>query len=150
MAAIGLSWFIARRVARTAGIDAEPVLTRMLLVGLVAARLAFGWQWRGPYFDAPLSILDIRHGGWNAATGLAAACFYGLYRMRNVLGDERLQTGSALGYRALPTTLFFDARGQLVSTHIGELSQATLAQRLSELRGATPPDKLFTSHGSTP
>ena len=86
MAAIGLSWFIARRVARTAGIDAEPVLTRMLLVGLVAARLAFGWQWRGPYFDAPLSILDIRHGGWNAATGLAAACFYGLYRMRNLPG----------------------------------------------------------------
>ena len=47
--------------------------------------------------------------------------------LRNVLVDERLQTGSALGYRALPTTLFFDARGQLVSTHIGELSQATLA-----------------------
>ena len=47
--------------------------------------------------------------------------------LRNVLVDERLQTGSALGHRALPTTLFFDARGQLASTHIGELSQATLA-----------------------
>ena len=77
MAAIGLSWFIARRVARTAGIDAEPVLTRMLLVGLVAARLAFVWQWRGPYFDAPVSILDIRDGGWDAAMGLAAAGLYG-------------------------------------------------------------------------
>lgn len=265
MAAFGLGWFIARRLARTAGIDADPLLTRMLLVGLVAARLAFIWQWRAPYFDAPLSILDIRDGGWDAAMGLAAACLYGLYRMRgapglrkpvlaavlatglvwalgsvaitmgsreavplpqispaaldgravplagfvgkpavinlwatwcppcrrempvlqqaqganpdvnfvfvnqgekadaiqsfidrqgltlrNVLVDERLQTGSALGHRALPTTLFFDARGQLVSTRIGELSQATLAQRLSELRGATPPGKPFTSQGSTP
>ncbi len=265
MAAIGLGWFIARRLARTAGIDAEQVLTRMLLVGLVAARLAFVWQWRGPYFDAPVSILDIRDGGWDAAMGLAAAGLYGLYRirsapglrkpvlaavlttglvwalgsvaitmgsreavalpqlglatldgravpldgfvgkptvvnlwatwcppcrrempvlqqaqganpdvnfvfvnqgekpdaiqsfidrqgltLRNVLVDERLQTGSALGHRALPTTLFFDARGQLASTRIGELSQATLAQRLSDLRAATPPGKSSTSRASTP
>jgi thiol-disulfide isomerase/thioredoxin len=261
MAAIGLGWYIAGRLARRAGIDAEPVLTRMLLIGVVAARLAFVWQWRGPYFDAPMSILDIRDGGWDAATGLAAACFYGLYRMRklpglrrpvlaavlttglvwalssfavtlgahqavplpqlslasldgravpltgfngkptvvnlwatwcppcrrempvlqqaqganpdvnfvfvnqgekpdaiqgfidrqgltlrNVLVDERLQTGAALDHRALPTTLFFDARGQLVSTRIGELSLATLAQRLNELRAATPPGKSLTSH----
>ena len=260
MAAIGLGWFIAGRLARRAGIDAEPVLTRMLLIGLVGARLAFVWHWRGPYCDSPLSIVDIRDGGWDAATGLAAACLYGLYRMRklpgllkpvlaavlttglvwalgsfaitlgareavplpqlslasldgravplagfagkptvinlwatwcppcrrempvlqqaqganpdlnfvfvnqgekaddiqgfidrqglalrNVLVDERLQTGSALGHRALPTTLFFDARGQLVSSRIDELSPATLAQRLNELRGATLPGKSLTS-----
>ena len=65
--------------------------------------------------------------------------------LRNVLVDERLQTGSALGHRALPTTLFFDARGRLVSSRIGELSSATLAQRLNELRGVTLPGKSLTS-----
>jgi thiol-disulfide isomerase/thioredoxin len=251
LTAIGLGWFIASRLAHRAGVDADPALTRMLLVGLVAARLGFVWQWRAQYFDAPLSILDIRDGGWEASAGLVAACLYGVLRTRsapalrkpviaavlstglvwtlggvaiaigsrdavplpdvsltsiegnkvalagfagkptvinlwatwcppcrrempvlekaqaanpdtnfvfvnqgerpdtiqrfighqglklhNVLVDERLQTGVALGHRALPTTLFFDADGQLAATRIGELSQATLAQRLDELRGA--------------
>jgi thiol-disulfide isomerase/thioredoxin len=251
LAAVGLGWFIASRLAHRAGVDADPALTRMLLIGLVAARLGFVWQWRAQYFDAPLSILDIRDGGWEASAGLAAACLYGVLRTRsapalrkpviaavlssglvwalgsvaiaigsrdavplpdvsltsiegnnvalagfagkptvinlwatwcppcrrempvlekaqaanpdtnfvfvnqgerpdtirrfigqqglklhNVLVDERLQAGAALGHRALPTTLFFDASGQLVAIRIGELSQATLAQRLEDLRGA--------------
>ncbi|MEO6033159.1 MAG: TlpA disulfide reductase family protein [Burkholderiaceae bacterium] len=253
LGAIAIGWFIGMRRARVAGADAEPLLMRMVLVGVIAARLAFVWQWRGPYLDEPLSILDIRDGGWDTASGLTAAFLYGLYRVRgqgtlrkpvitavlatgaiwvlgsfaltlgsrdavalpqlslpslqgpavamagfvgkptvvnlwaswcppcrrempvlrqaqaenpalnfvfvnqgetqqiiqsyldqhrlvlkNVLVDARLQVGSALGQRALPTTLFFDARGQLVSTRIGELSQATLAQRLSELRRLSP------------
>lgn len=253
LAAIASGWFIGLRLARSAGLDAEPLLFRMLLVGLAAARLAFVWQWRGPYLGNPLAILDIRDGGWDAAAGIAAACLYGLYRvrhqstlrrpvlvavlttgmvwtlgsfaitlrsrdavplpqlslpslegqtvslagysgkptvlnlwatwcppcqrempilqhaqaadtdvnfvfinqgetaqtisrylarfelpLRNVLVDAQLQAGSILGQRALPTTLFFDARGQLVDTRIGALSEATLAQRLSELRGAAP------------
>lgn len=253
LAALASGWFIGLRLARSVGLDAEPLLFRMLLVGVATARLAFVWQWRGPYFGSPLSILDIRDGGWDAATGIAAACLYGLYRvrrqstlrrpvvvavltagmvwtlgsfaitqrspeavplpqltlpslegqtvslagysgkptalnlwatwcppcqrempilqhaqaadtdvnfvfvnqgetpetiarylgryqlsLRNVLVDARLQAGSILGQQALPTTLFFDARGQLVDTRIGELSVATLAQRFSELRGAPP------------
>ena len=53
--------------------------------------------------------------------------------LRNVLLDPRAQTGSAFGHRSLPTTLFFDACGRLVDTRIGELSHATLAQRLAAL-----------------
>jgi thiol-disulfide isomerase/thioredoxin len=251
MAAIGFAWLVAGRLARARGIDADPLLWRMLLVGVVAARLAFVWEWRGPYLSEPLSLLDIRDGGWNAPAGLTAACIYGVYRMRrapqlgrivaaavlttgtifvvgalaslalprpgvplpalslpsldqgpvslaglagkptvlnlwatwcppcqrempvlqqaqerkpdinfvfinqgetvdtihryldrnrlqlrNVLVDARLQAGSTLGHRALPTTLFFDARGQLVSTRIGELSHATLAQRIAEMQSA--------------
>jgi hypothetical protein len=34
----------------------------------------------------------------------------------------------------LPTTLFYDARGQLVNTHLGELSAASLASQLQQLR----------------
>lgn len=54
--------------------------------------------------------------------------------MCNLLLAPRLEAGATLGDRALPTTLFRDARGRLVNARIGELSQATLAQRLAELR----------------
>ena len=50
--------------------------------------------------------------------------------MRNVLVDADRQAGAAFKQRALPTTLFFDAKGRLVSTRIGELSAATLSERL--------------------
>ena len=252
LGALVLAWVIGVRSARARGVDVEPLLVRMLLVGLVVARLAFVWQWRGPYLAHPGSILDVRDGGWALEEGLAAAALYGFYRARsdirlrrpvfavlltaaavyaggtiallaaprpasglpalalaapdgspvslavftgkplvvnlwaswcgpcqreipllaqaqserpevnfvfvnqgenaatvvaylernriglkNVLIDDRLQAGSTFGQRALPTTLFFDAAGRLVSTRIGELSQGVLAQRLSEVdRGA--------------
>ena len=55
--------------------------------------------------------------------------------MRNVLMDGNRQAGAAFKQRALPTTLFFDAKGRLVSTRVGELSAATLSERL---QGLTP------------
>ena len=251
--AIGLGGFIAKRLARAAGVDPEPTLTQMLLLGLVAARLAFVWQWSEQYFANPLSILDIRDGGWEPSAGVVVALLFGLQRARrqaglrkpvlaaalttgtllllggiwtllvassavplpplslsslegrpvslagfagkptvinlwatwcppcqrempvlqqaqaanpdlnivfvnqgeqapaiaaflarkglalsNVLIDPQHQTGRALGHRALPTTLFFDAQGRLADTRIGELSQATLTQRLASLRAGTP------------
>ncbi len=252
LVAIALGGFVARRLAQAAGTEAEPTLTYMLLVGLVAARLVFVWQWREQYFDLPLSILDIRDGGWEPAAGVVAALLLGLQRahsqtglrkpvlaaalttgtalllgsiatllisssavplppltlnslegrpvslagfagkptvvnlwatwcppcrrempvlqqaqadnpdvnivfvnqgegaatiaafldrhglaLRNVMVDPQHRTGAALGLRALPTTLFFDAHGRLADTRIGELSQATLTQRLASLRAAT-------------
>ncbi len=59
----------------------------------------------------------------------------------NVLVDPQSRTGAALGHSALPTTLFFDAHGRLADTRIGELSQATLTQRLAGLRAASPPTR---------
>jgi thiol-disulfide isomerase/thioredoxin len=256
LAAIILGGFIANRIARAADIDIEPTLTYMLLVGLAAARLAFVLQWREQYFDQPLSILNIRDGGWEPLAGVVAALLFGLHRarrqaglrkpvlaaalttggvlllggiatfmmsppavtlpplslsaldgrsvtladfagkptvvnlwatwcppcrrempalqqaqaahpdvnfvfvnqgeeaativafldrqglaLRNVLVDPQSSTGAALGHSALPTTLFFDAHGRLASTRIGELSQATLTQRLASLRAASPPTR---------
>jgi thiol-disulfide isomerase/thioredoxin len=249
LVAVALGGFVANRLARAADIDVEPTLTYMLLVGLVASRLAFVLQWREQYFDQPLSILNIRDGGWEPAAGVAAALLFGLQRahrqaglrkpvfaaalttgavlllggiaifmmsppaaslppltlnsldgksvslagfagkptvvnlwatwcppcrrempalqqaqaanpdvnivfvnqgeeagviagflgqqglaLRNVLVDPQSSAGAALGYSALPTTLFFDAQGRLAGIRIGELSQATLNQRLAELR----------------
>jgi thiol-disulfide isomerase/thioredoxin len=253
LVAIALGGFVAHRFARAAGIEIEPTLTYMLLVGLVAARLAFVLQWRDQYVDLPLSILNIRDGGWEPAVGVVVALLFGLQRarrqaglrkpvlaaafttgtvlllggianymmapvavplppltlssieggpvslagfvgkptvvnlwatwcppcrrempalqqaqaanpdvnivfvnqgeesraiaafldrqglaLRNVLVDPQSRTGAALDQSALPTTLFFDAHGSLVDTRIGELSQATLTQRLASLRAARP------------
>jgi thiol-disulfide isomerase/thioredoxin len=249
LAAIALGGFVAHRLARAAAVEVEPTLTYMLLVGLVAARLAFVLRWHEQYFDQPLSILNIRDGGWEPSAGVAVALLFGLQRahrqaslrkpvlaaalttgavlllggiaifmmsppavslppltlnsldgksvslagfagkptvvnlwatwcppcrrempalqqaqaanpdvnivfvnqgeeprtiaafldqkgltLRNALVDPQGSVGAALGYSALPTTLFFDAHGRLVGTRIGELSQATLNQRLAELR----------------
>lgn len=58
--------------------------------------------------------------------------------LRNVLLDGRGEVGAAVGHRALPTTPFFDTRGRLVDTRVGELSEASLADRLSHLPSANP------------
>jgi thiol-disulfide isomerase/thioredoxin len=248
IAAIGGGWLVGVHVARRRGVDADGLLARMLLVGVVAARLAFVLQWPRQYLDQPLAMLDIRDGGWEWFAGVAVALLYGIARtrarpalrrpalaatlvtgavllassvglalwlpaltlpqlslesldgrpvdlasfrgrpvvvnlwatwcppcrrelpvlqqaqaanpdvdivfanqgearetvgiflrrhapgLRNVLLDRQFRIGSAIGHGALPTTLFFDSRGELVGTRVGELSAATLAQRLSQLR----------------
>ena len=51
----------------------------------------------------------------------------------NVLLDPGKKLGEQLGPMALPTTLFYDASGRLVETHLGALSPATLADKLKKL-----------------
>jgi thiol-disulfide isomerase/thioredoxin len=53
--------------------------------------------------------------------------------LRNVLLDDKAQAAAAFKQTALPTTLFFNANGELLSTRIGELSKATLTERLESL-----------------
>ena len=56
--------------------------------------------------------------------------------LKNVLLDPRATLGHTIGSTALPTTLFYDADGRLVDTHLGELSKASLASKLAKLRNA--------------
>lgn len=252
-AAFLLSSYVGRRLAGAQAAAVERHILRTLLSGLVAARLAFVLQFHDAYLKAPLSILDIRDGGWHSAIGLGAALAYagvalarhgalrkpllaafgtagGLWLaatmalsaggsedvrmpplalpatdgttvrlstfvgrpavvnlwatwcppcqrempvlqkaqasrpdvhfvflnqgesprqvadylarsglpLRNVILDARGEAGTALGHRALPTTLFFDAGGRLVDTRVGELSEASLAERLSKLVPSAP------------
>lgn len=60
-----------------------------------------------------------------AAAGLDAA---------NILLDSGAGIGREVGSQGLPTTLFYDASGRLVDTHLGELSAASLASKLNRLR----------------
>ncbi len=239
-----------RGVPRGAGVGA--VLPDLLLVGLLAARLAFVARWFESYRAQPWSALDLRDGGFDRGVGLLAALLYGAWRLRrrvqarvplaaglfagalvwsglalglqllaqppaglpavplhtldgaqasldelaggrpvvlnlwatwcppcvremptlaaaqaaerdfafvfvdqgesdaavrrflaqqglaldNVLLDPGGALARAVGTRAMPTTLFYDAQGRLRDTHLGPLSEATLAARLARLREA--------------
>lgn len=52
--------------------------------------------------------------------------------LRNVVLDRQRQVASNTGSQGLPTTLFYNASGQLMTVHHGELSSATLADNLTE------------------
>lgn len=54
--------------------------------------------------------------------------------LREVLLDAASKLGPAVGSRGLPTTLFYDARGQQVDAHVGALNAAALESRLRALR----------------
>lgn len=56
------------------------------------------------------------------------------FDLANVLLDPGTRLGREVGSGSLPTTLFYDADGRLVDTHLGELSAASLASKLSRLR----------------
>jgi len=68
--------------------------------------------------------------------------------VRAYLGESQLQLDNVLldpfsnvmreaGSRGLPTTLFFDAQGRLVDTHMGELTDAGLAVKLQRFEPAS-------------
>jgi len=54
--------------------------------------------------------------------------------LHNVVLDGTTVLARRTGSAGLPTTLFFNARGELVDRRMGELSPATLAQGLASLR----------------
>jgi len=254
--AYGVAWWL-RRYRQLP--DAGPLVSDLLIAGLLAARLAFVLRWHEQYFSAPLaapwSILNIRDGGFMAPAGIAAALAMAAWRcrrpamaamrrplalsvasgalawgvlsagmglaydkpvtlpvvelhtvdgapttlaalaggkpmvvnlwaswcppcrrempvlaaaqqaradivfvyanqredagaasafldrsgvtLRNVVLDSEAALGKAAGSSALPTTLFYDAQGRLVDTHLGELSDASLASKLQKI--APPP-----------
>ena len=66
-----------------------------------------------------------RVGSWLAARNLL---------LSNVLLDTQGQALGVFNRRGLPTTLFFDATGRLVSTRTGELSAASLTEKLEAIK----------------
>lgn len=53
--------------------------------------------------------------------------------LRNVLRDPESEASRTMSNRGLPATLFLDAEGRLVDLRVGELSTATLAQRIEAI-----------------
>ena len=54
--------------------------------------------------------------------------------LQNMVLDPRSEVSVAMKQRGMPSTLFYNKNGELVDTRLGELSQATLTQRLDEIR----------------
>ncbi len=55
-------------------------------------------------------------------------------QLDQVLLDPKAELNRQYGASGLPLTLFFDAQGKLISSRMGEVSAATLQQRLDGLR----------------
>lgn len=56
-------------------------------------------------------------------------------RFDHVLLDRTLRAMKTYGSRGLPTTLFFDAKGNLVESHMGEISAARLKDAVADRFG---------------
>lgn len=54
--------------------------------------------------------------------------------LANVTLDRYSELGSVAGSGMLPATLFYDGRGRLIDTYLGELTAATLEKKLSQMR----------------
>jgi thiol-disulfide isomerase/thioredoxin len=256
LAAMALGPFAGEWMARRAGVDIGSLVFRMMVAGLLAARLGYIVQYWDAYRQSPLSMLDVRDGGWRPWIGVAAALIAAIvvgarrpllrkplaaafgaaglvwllgtlalsalsneqgtlptaslrslggenvalssftgkptvvnlwatwcppcrrempvlqqaqasrtdvnfvflnqgesaekvraflaaqhWPLQNVLLDGRGEVAGELGVRGLPTTLFYDAAGRLVDVRVGELSVATLAQRLGEPKTVTTPSR---------
>lgn len=73
IAAVLVARAVAVRMGRRRGVEVETHLWKVLLVALVAARLAFVLAYFSAYRGAPWSVLDLRDGGLSAPAGMAAA-----------------------------------------------------------------------------
>lgn len=64
---------VGQLLGRRDRVTVEPVLTQMLLGGLLAARLAFVFVYREEYLAQPVGIIDIRDGGFFIEAGVLVA-----------------------------------------------------------------------------
>src|SRR5690606_31906107 len=77
--ALGLALLVGWLWGRRHKVSVEPVITAMVLWGLLAARLWFVWLYRVEYFHNPLDIVDLRDGDFLVEAGFAVATIIALY-----------------------------------------------------------------------
>ncbi|MCW2267341.1 Thiol-disulfide oxidoreductase ResA [compost metagenome] len=69
--------------------------------------------------------------------------------LSHVLFDSGGQLAQQVGSMALPTTLFYNADGRLVGSHLGELSRASLSHALESFERPAAPAVSDTSRNDT-
>ena len=89
--------------------------------------------------ETGVSFVFVNQG--EAGAGATAQRYLSIEKIEltNVLLDQGARLGREVGSGSLPTTLFYDANGRLVDTHLGQLSAASLASKLSKLRAPGKP-----------
>lgn len=88
------AWF--RRYRNT---DPAPILWKMVLAGFIVARMVFVWRHHAMYFSAPLSIIDVRDGGFHALAGFVTAFIVGAELTRRAVPLRRpLITAASAGF----------------------------------------------------
>ncbi|MBE0486404.1 TlpA disulfide reductase family protein [Marinobacter sp.] len=67
--------------------------------------------------------------------------------LHHVLSDRQGQFGRVTGSHGLPTTLFYNAEGNMVDSHMGELSRASLFRGLErfDARHLTPSEEITSN-----
>jgi thiol-disulfide isomerase/thioredoxin len=70
------AFIVGRWLGRSSAHEVESLLWQTLIVGLVAARLAFVAQYHEAYLASPLGIVDIRDGGWAPLVGFIGAAVF--------------------------------------------------------------------------
>ena len=73
---------VGHLLGKRAGAVVDSAVWQVLIVAVVVARLAFVYKYRSLYFSSPLSIVNIRDGGWEPTAGLLAAWLFGIYLQR--------------------------------------------------------------------
>lgn len=92
--------------------------------------------------DAQQRWADIRVVPVNQGEGaVAIQAFFTEHELafEHALIDPKSDLSNAIESFVLPTTLFFNAKGLLVDSHVGELSAARLAQGVNIIRAAIEP-----------
>ena len=84
MVTVLLSFALAGYVDRRSAQKIEPSITRMFMVAVLAARVFFVMRFWSLYLHSPLTILDIRDGGWDAQAGIVGAWVYALVAGRRL------------------------------------------------------------------
>ena len=73
LATVVLASVAARLLRQRLGADVEPRIWRVLVLALIATRLAFVLEFAALYARAPAEVLNVRDGGWEPVAGWAAA-----------------------------------------------------------------------------
>jgi len=73
VASVLLAHAVAAWCRTSRGLDPGPILWKMMLIGFGVARLVFVWRHHDLYFSNPVSIIDLRDGGFYDLAGFATA-----------------------------------------------------------------------------
>ena len=128
-ASAGVTLGLGKYLGKRQGDDIETALWHTVMAGILVARLAFVYEYRSLYFDSPLSILDIRDGGWNPTAGFIGGWVFSFYLQR-----RRPESAKSLRWAMLSGTVLF-VLGMAALSLQPRSSQRMPPLELSSLRG---------------